>query len=240
MLGSLEWWDEHTVVRRVVTHLNAHGARVLFTMPGRELTLVAETPEQAARQLAYARERWPEGIYEVHEVRFWREVNGSPGDPVHTLIAETEKPPAFVGQILRTPAKIHDPNPEGLSRGDQRSLEDTVAVARDFLADPSRLPAEARGLAGTFAAALVQIAGACVVGQACELHGGAVHGKEAEELRGGVERILRSMSDVPASDEFHALREARKALILLLDRIDARDSLAFLEATDPKEDVACL
>jgi hypothetical protein len=83
---SPEWWAKHTVIRHVVTHLNEHGARVLFTLPERGLTLVAETAGQAERQLAYARERWPEGVYEVHEVRFWREANGNPGDPVHTLI----------------------------------------------------------------------------------------------------------------------------------------------------------
>ena len=86
---SPEWWAKHTVIRRVVTHFNEHGARVLFTMLGRELTLVAETAEQAERQLAYARGRWPEGVYEVREVRFWRGADGSPGDPVYTLIDET-------------------------------------------------------------------------------------------------------------------------------------------------------
>jgi len=85
---SPAWWAEHTVVRLVVTHINAHGARVLFAMPGRELTFVAETAEHAERQLAYVRDRWPEGIYEVREVRFWRDANGSPGDPVHTLVEE--------------------------------------------------------------------------------------------------------------------------------------------------------
>lgn len=92
---SPAWWAEHTVIRLVVTHLNEHGARVLFAMPGRGIDLVAKTPEQAERQLAFARERWPEGAYEVREVRFWRDANGSPGDPVHTLVEETEKPRAF-------------------------------------------------------------------------------------------------------------------------------------------------
>ena len=82
------WWDEHTVVLLGVTHLNEHGARVLFAMPGRGIYLSAETPEQAAHNLAYARERWPEGVYEVREARFWRDVYGS-CDPVHTLIADT-------------------------------------------------------------------------------------------------------------------------------------------------------
>lgn len=83
---SPSWWDEHTVVRLVVTHLNEHGARELFALPGRGIDLVAEIPEQAERQLAYARERWPEGVYEVREVRFWRDADGGPGNPVHTLV----------------------------------------------------------------------------------------------------------------------------------------------------------
>lgn len=82
---SPAWWDEHTVVRLVVTHLNEHGAYVLFTRSGL-LTLVANTAKQAERQLAYARERWPEGVYAVHKVRFWRDADGSAGDPVYTLV----------------------------------------------------------------------------------------------------------------------------------------------------------
>lgn len=83
---SPAWWDEHTAIQLVVTHLNEHGARVLFSMPGRALTLVAKTTEQAERQLAYARARWPEGVYEIREVRFWRDADGRPGDPVHWLV----------------------------------------------------------------------------------------------------------------------------------------------------------
>ena len=76
------------MVLLVVTHLNEHGARVLFAMPGRGIYMSAETPEQAAHQIAYARERWPEGVYEVREARFWRDVYGRCG-PVHTLIDDT-------------------------------------------------------------------------------------------------------------------------------------------------------
>jgi len=69
------------------------------------------------------------------------------------------------------------------------------------------------------AEALVQIAGRCVVGLPCGKHAGAIHGGEAEELRSGIEKIIREDGeDVP-----HALRE-------MLDEIDARDSLAFAEA----------
>lgn len=81
-----EWWAKHTVIRRVVTHLNEHGVQVLFTLPERGLILMAETAGQAERQLAFAQERWPEGVYEIHEMRFWRKANGIPGDPVHTLV----------------------------------------------------------------------------------------------------------------------------------------------------------
>jgi hypothetical protein len=89
---SLTWWDEHTVIRLVVTHLNEQGARVLFTMPGRGLSMVATNPEQAERQLAFARKRWPEGVYEVHEVRCWRDADDRPGNPVHTLVDDTLTP----------------------------------------------------------------------------------------------------------------------------------------------------
>lgn len=48
-----------------------------------------------------------------------------------------------------------------------------------------------------------------------------VHGAEAEELRKGVEKLLTDGADVSFID-----------LQRLLDRVDARDSLAFLEAQD--------
>lgn len=62
----------------------------------------------------------------------------------------------------------------------------------------------------------------CVIGRPCARHYGEVHGKEAEELRDGVQRIIDADPD-----------EARVRLIQLLDHVDARDSLAFLEAVDP-------
>jgi len=58
----------------------------------------------------------------------------------------------------------------------------------------------------------------------CEKHG-FVHGKEAEELRAGIEIIQQEEYwdvDVQATDVFDALRK-------LLDRVDARDSLAWRE-----------
>jgi len=71
-----------------------------------------------------------------------------------------------------------------------------------------------------------------VVGLPCEKHYDSVHGQEAEELRAGVEQIINSMEAVHDDDALFVLRETRKALIFLLDRIDARDSLAFREAAD--------
>jgi hypothetical protein len=73
----------------------------------------------------------------------------------------------------------------------------------------------------------VQRAAPCVVGVACERHGGAVHGREAEELRAGVERIIGQDFDVES---------VRDDLRQLLDDVDARDSLAFLEATDSQDE----
>jgi len=63
------------------------------------------------------------------------------------------------------------------------------------------------------------------------------HGKEAEELRAGIEGIIEdhkpSVHDVVEThaeaawrDEIHAMR---KELQELLDKVDARDSLAFTE-----------
>lgn len=78
------------------------------------------------------------------------------------------------------------------------------------------------GLASYFAEALTQLADTCVIGLPCKRHKGAVHGREAEELRRGIEKILTADLD----DYAFALRE-------LLDEVDARDSLAFLEGTAP-------
>lgn len=88
------------------------------------------------------------------------------------------------------------------------------------------------------AEALVKLADCCVVGVCCDRHGGAIHGQEAEELRAGVEHILSNTSDVEDDAAPDVLRAMRKSLVFLLDRIDARDSLAFREATDPNETVS--
>jgi hypothetical protein len=59
-------------------------------------------------------------------------------------------------------------------------------------------------------------------GEGCTLHGDAPHGKEAEELRKGIEEALTYGT--------HA--EIRDHLSELLDRVDARDSLAHLRANE--------
>lgn len=74
----------------------------------------------------------------------------------------------------------------------------------------------------------------CVIGRPCAKHGDVVHGREAEELRAGVEQILGNTADVREDAAIHVLREMRRALLFLLDHTDARDSLAFQEALDSK------
>ena len=112
------------------------------------------------------------------------------------------------------------------------AIEETVNSARGFLADRGHPTYAPKGLAGDFAEVLVQLADTCVIGVPCARHEGAVHGQEAEELRAGVEQILTNTSDVDDGDGVAVLQAVRKTLIFLLDTIDARDSLAFREATD--------
>lgn len=66
--------------------------------------------------------------------------------------------------------------------------------------------------------------GRCNFGLPCPEHHGAVHGKEAEELRTGIEKLLAENS----------YQIQRTELFALLDRVDARDSLAYLETQDKK------
>ena len=106
-----------------------------------------------------------------------------------------------------------------------------IEEARDLLRRGEVSVPDARDIA----LALVQLSTTCVVGSPCDQHGGAIHGQEAEELRAGVEQILRNTSDVRNEDAVDVLAAIHKALIFLLDRVDARDSLAFREATDPKD-----
>jgi hypothetical protein len=85
-----------------------------------------------------------------------------------------------------------------------------------------------------FARALVQIGDACVIGLPCKRHGGVVHGREAEELREGIEKILEEYGATPADVpyEHEDYEDLRRALRRLLDDVDARDSLVLLEAAE--------
>lgn len=64
-------------------------------------------------------------------------------------------------------------------------------------------------------------------GEPCPAHSDVVHGAEAEELRSGVQTLI--------SRKHYAVSHLENALEDLLDRIDARDSLAFLEASKKKQ-----
>ena len=114
-------------------------------------------------------------------------------------------------------------------------FEETVGVARNYLQASASKPLPIARLARDFAEAIIKVANFCVVGVRCDQHCGAVHGQEAEEMRAGIEQILKSTSDVDDDEAPDVLRALRKSLIFLLDRIDARDSLAFREATDPPD-----
>lgn len=58
----------------------------------------------------------------------------------------------------------------------------------------------------------------------CAVHAGEVHGLEATELRRGIERLISGV-DVSC----YEMADFRDGLVRLLDRVDARDSLAHLE-----------
>lgn len=78
----------------------------------------------------------------------------------------------------------------------------------------------------------------CVMGHACSRHRG-VHGGEAEELRSGLEKILEEYGPMSADSWMRTsagvpYEELRRALRQLLDEVDARDSLSFLEVAADK------
>lgn len=108
-------------------------------------------------------------------------------------------------------------------------LDGTICAAREYVQHIEDAPEEEfEALADDFAQALVQIADQCVVGLPCDQHGGAVHGREAEELRKGIENIIaQTVGDDACPD---SARDVLHALQRLLDDVDARDSLVFLEA----------
>ncbi len=60
-----------------------------------------------------------------------------------------------------------------------------------------------------------------------------VHGAEAEELREGIEKIRGSIAR--NYDDDFILMTVLRQLDDLVERVDARDSLAFLEAKDEEE-----
>jgi len=62
----------------------------------------------------------------------------------------------------------------------------------------------------------------------CPVHADQVHGREAEELRAGIENILRAFD--PSEDD--DVQRIREQFLHLLDDVDARDSLAWLERRD--------
>jgi hypothetical protein len=120
-------------------------------------------------------------------------------------------------------------------------LMGVVDVARDYLRGTiSDDEIRSWGMRREFALAIVQLSESCVVGAPCEKHYEAVHGQEAEELRAGVEQILGNTADVRDAEAAFVLAELRRSLIFLLDRVDARDSLAFREATDAAQEPASL
>ena len=117
----------------------------------------------------------------------------------------------------------------------QDEFEETVHVARDYL-QAGYSSADVELLCRDFAEVVVQLGTSCVIGLPCARHSGVIHGQEAEELRAGVEQILRNTADVNDDEAPDVLRSLRMSLIFLLDNIDARDSLAFREATDSKDE----
>ena len=111
-------------------------------------------------------------------------------------------------------------------------LEEAIDKARSYVKSKI-LRGDPNVLACEFARALAQIADRCVIGRSCEKHSGVIHGHEAEGLRAGVEQIIDNTAAVRDYEASFVLRETRRSLIFLLDQIDAGDSLAFREATDP-------
>ena len=76
----------------------------------------------------------------------------------------------------------------------------------------------------------------------CPVHSYQKHGKEAEELRKGVETIIRMMpphgDELTGCDARDMVDAVRTALRELLDDTDARDSLAYLERLKPRTNKA--
>jgi hypothetical protein len=143
--GEMEsWWDEHTVTQLVVTHLNAHGARVLFVWPERGILMATETPKQAQHQLTYAREHFPEEAFEIREARFWRAADGRPGHPVHMLIDDAPHqagcPPAehaVTAPVVLSASRVREVMAKVIEGAIQETLfiDDLKDSMRDALVD---------------------------------------------------------------------------------------------------------
>lgn len=104
-----------------------------------------------------------------------------------------------------------------LSLGDDDgNVETCVMVRADFLA-----AALSHAVDAAFEAGKAERTPCPVANVPCAVHG-YIHGKEAEELRTSIEQLLAENED----------RVSRHDLWDLLDNVDARDSLAFVEAKD--------
>jgi hypothetical protein len=71
-----------------------------------------------------------------------------------------------------------------------------------------------------------------IAGQGCPVHQGSVHGGEAEELRSGIETLI-SIGDTGGPVGVADLQA-------LIDRVDARDSLGYLERIDLAAGIAAI
>lgn len=67
----------------------------------------------------------------------------------------------------------------------------------------------------------------------CPVHDYMMHGKEAEQLRSGLEEILTEWCASEAGSDA-CVEALLENLQQLLDDVDARDSLAYLERIDPR------
>lgn len=144
------------------------------------------------------------------------------------------------GAILRAITRLQTINLEAIDAGVDRArlheLSRVEAIASDVRGREPKHFAEFRGAAAVVTELLAQRdEGRVEIRQLraeaerrsseptrCPVHDGLIHGGEAEELRAGIEALL----------ERHHDKVQRRDLIALLDRVNARDSLAHLERGD--------
>lgn len=113
-----------------------------------------------------------------------------------------------------------------------KATEEAIDLARD-LRQSKIFAGDAETVALDLAEALVEVAEACVFGLPCTRHNGVVHGAEAEELRRGIEKILRDFDTSELRDPPRVESAMLRELEQLLVEVDARDSLAFVERNSP-------